>query len=285
MLSDPDLQVWLASQMLEINTARPLSGGCVASCYELNLSDGRACFLKQHPGDIAGQFAAEAAGLKALAASSGLRVPAVIWYSDNSLLLEDVPPAATRAADFWEQLGIGLAQQHKQTLAQFGFQRDTFCGGTRQPNPLISDGYRFFAEQRLLYLAKIAVDNELLSTRAFAQVEQLCTRLPELIPEQAPALLHGDLWYGNVHTGPSGEPVLIDPAAYQGWPEADLAMTLLFGGFDDRFYEVYRAHHPLQPGWRERAALYNLWHLLNHLTLFGRSYLQEVEATLRRYVG
>ena len=115
------------------------------------------------------------------------------------------------------------------------------------------------------------------------QVERVCDRLPELIPEQAPALLHGDLWSGNVHAGPDGLPVLIDPAVYQGWPEAELAMTRLFGGFDQAFYDAYESSYPVLADWRERIPLYNLWHLLNHLSLFGRSYLQEVDSILRRY--
>lgn len=282
MLSDNALQEWLASQALHILAADPLSGGCVAQCFCLQLSDGRRFFLKQQQGAESEQFAAEAAGLVALRDAGGLTTPQVIWDSEKSLLLEYLPSAAPQKK-FSTVLGEGLARQHRYPVEAFGFERDTWCGATRQPNSMTADGYYFFGEQRLRYLARICVDTNLLSRTQMDRVESICERLPELVPEQTPALLHGDLWSGNVHTGPDGLPVLIDPAVYQGWPEAELAMTCLFGGFDQAFYDAYQSNHPLLPDWRERIALYNLWHLLNHLTLFGRSYLQEVDSILRRY--
>ena len=284
MLSDPALQDWLTQQQLQVIGTETVSGGCVASCYKLTLSDGRVCFLKQQRGADSAQFAAEAAGLEALGQTGGLKTPQVLWHSADSLVLEYLAPAE-RTADFMQRLGEGLAQQHAQPSEQFGFVCDTWCGATRQPNTLTQDEYRFFAEQRLLYLGNICVDKALLSTVDLNRLEDLCTRLSDLIPEHAPVLLHGDLWSGNVHTGPNGEPVLIDPAVYQGWPESELAMTLLFGGFDPAFYRAYEANANILPDWRDRAALYNLWHLLNHLSLFGRSYQYEVTEILRRYAG
>ncbi|WP_345774479.1 fructosamine kinase family protein [Pontibacterium granulatum] len=282
MLSDNALQEWLASQSLHILAADALSGGCIAQCFCLRLSDGQRYFLKQQERAEPGQFVAEAAGLEALAATEGVPTPQVIWVSEQSLLLEYLPPAA-RQKSFSTVLGEGLARQHCCPVEGFGFERDSWCGATRQPNGMSADGYQFFAERRLRYLARICGDKGLLSRRQMDRVERICERLPELIPGQAPALLHGDLWSGNVHTGPDGLPVLIDPAVYQGWPEAELAMTCLFGGFDQAFYSAYESNYPLLPDWRERIALYNLWHLLNHLSLFGRSYLQEVDSILRRY--
>jgi len=282
MLSDNALQEWLASQSLHILAAEPLSGGCVAQCFCLQLSNGQRYFLKQQSGAEAGQFVAEAAGLDALAATEGLPTPQVVWVSERSLLLEYLP-ARIRQKTFSTVLGEGLARQHSCKVDSFGFERDTWCGATRQPNGVTKDGYYFFGERRLRYLARICVDKNLLSGTQMDRVESLCERLPELIPMQAPALLHGDLWSGNVHTGPDGLPVLIDPAVYQGWPEAELAMTCLFGGFDQVFYDAYESNYPVLPDWRQRIALYNLWHLLNHLSLFGRSYLQEVDSILRRY--
>jgi fructosamine-3-kinase len=116
-------------------------------------------------------------------------------------------------------------------------------------------------------------------------MERLIEMLPQLIIEPAgPSLLHGDLWSGNLMTGFSGEPVLIDPAVYHGHREADLAMTELFGGFDRRFYAAYAEAFPLDPGYEERRDIYNLYHLLNHLNLFGRSYEAQVSAILHRHV-
>lgn len=282
MLSDNALQEWLASQSLHIVAADPLGGGCIAQCFCLQMSDGDRYFLKQQDGAEVGQFAAEVAGLTALDETGGLPTPKVIWGSEQSLLLNYLPPAA-RQKSFFTVLGEGLARQHCYPVQAFGFDRDTWCGATRQPNEKSADGYHFFAEQRLRHLARICINQGLLSRLQGDRLESICERLPELIPEQAPALLHGDLWSGNVHTGPNGLPVLIDPAVYQGWPEAELAMTCLFGGFEQGFYDAYQSNFPILPDWRERIALYNLWHLLNHLSLFGRSYLQEVDSILRRY--
>jgi fructosamine-3-kinase len=115
------------------------------------------------------------------------------------------------------------------------------------------------------------------------QAEYLAARLADLIPEQPASIIHGDLWSGNVMTNSKGDPAIIDPAAYFGWAEADLAMTSLFGGFPPVFYQAYQEFRPLQPGWRERFPLYNLYHLLNHLNLFGASYREPVMGILENY--
>ena len=176
-----------------------------------------------------------------------------------------------------------MARLHRLPATEFGYDCDTFCGGTRQPNKWCRDGHYFFAEQRLRYLAEKCFLKQQLPGELYENLLALAERLPELIPEQRPALLHGDLWSGNVISGSQGEPVLIDPAVYCGWPEAELAMTLLFGGFEPEFYDSYLTVYPQLPGWRERAGLYNLWHLLNHLYLFGSGYLPEIQQICRRY--
>jgi fructosamine-3-kinase len=113
----------------------------------------------------------------------------------------------------------------------------------------------------------------------------LAARLPQLVPQQPASLLHGDLWSGNAISDRHGAPAIIDPAVYYGWAEAELAMTALFGAFAESFYQAYQEMRPLESGWRERFDIYNLYHLLNHLNLFGESYLGEVRAILRRYGG
>jgi len=116
-----------------------------------------------------------------------------------------------------------------------------------------------------------------------AQVDSIIRRLPELVPAQPASLLHGDLWSGNVTSGSSGEPALIDPAAHYGWAEAELGMTVLFGGFPPGFYAAYQDARPLPNGWRDRLTLYNLYHLLNHLNLFGAIYLDQVRFVIQRF--
>ena len=129
----------------------------------------------------------------------------------------------------------------------------------------------------------MAARQSLLATGEADAVRKLGKRLSELVPEQPASLIHGDLWGGNAMTDENGSPAIIDPAVYYGWAEADLAMTALFGGFNDRFYAAYIERRPLPPGWRERFGLYNLYHLLNHLNLFGRAYYGQVMGVLNKY--
>ena len=149
--------------------------------------------------------------------------------------------------------------------------------------PYLPGGGSIFAEYRLRYQVKLAVDAGLLEPDAITRLEQLATRLDSLIPEQAPALLHGDLWHGNVLFNGRGDPVLIDPACHWGWPEAEIAMCALFGGFPPDFYDSWEAAAIPESGWRERLPLYQLYHLLNHLNLFGPGYRPQVMAVLHRY--
>lgn len=183
----------------------------------------------------------------------------------------------------WQALGASLAYLHNTKQMHFGFYQDNFCGPTPQPNKIESNGYSFFARHRLLHQAQLNQSRGNLDTSDTQLIENLCRKLPELIPNQSPALLHGDLWAGNVLFDGDGLPHLIDPACYFGWPEADIAMTLLFGGFGDGFYHAYQEIHPMEPGWQDRIDIYNLYHLLNHLYLFGGSYHTQIKTILKRY--
>lgn len=259
-----------------------LAGGCIADTQRLHWSDGFTAILKQDPQAPADQFAAEAAGLNALRAANALRIPEVYTHSATCLLLEDLPPAP-RGAHYWQDFGRGLAQQHAAQEAQFGFAVTTYCGSTAQDNTWHPDGHRFYAEQRLLPLGRACQQAGLLTSEHGKQLEQLCHKLPQLIPPQPASLLHGDLWSGNAHTGPQGEPALIDPACYYGWPEAELAMTKLFGGFSEAFYAAYAEASGIDGQWSQRSDIYNLYHLLNHAVLFGGGYVSQVLSTMQRY--
>jgi fructosamine-3-kinase len=214
-------------------------------------------------------------------------VPRPLLVGERFLLLEYLEPAppGPRA---WEVLGRQLAALHAHTAPAFGFPHANYLGSTPQPNTTTADGFQFFGEQRLLFQARLAHERGLLPAEGLHQAERLAGRLSELVPAQPASLIHGDLWSGNVIPGPDGALGLIDPAAHYGWAEAELAMTALFGGFPAGFYSAYAEAalalgRPLAPGWRERFPIYNLYHLLNHLNLFGRSYLGEVAALLQRY--
>lgn len=228
-------------------------------------------------------FTREAEGLHALRAAGGApRYPEPLAWGEKYLLLEDLKPIEP-APSYWQDLGRQLAAQHAHTSSKFGFSSDNYIGSTPQINTWSEDGYIFFAEHRLGYQARLAQDAGLLSAAEAAGIESIAARLPQLVPPQPASLLHGDLWGGNAISDERGQPALIDPAAYYGWAEAELGMTALFGGFAAEFYAAYEEIRPLEPGWSERLDLYNLYHLLNHLNLFGRSYHGQVIDVIRKY--
>lgn len=280
----------------------PVGGGCISEALCVDLTDGRRIFLKHHARPPTGFFAAEARGLQALRQglhqalhqalhqtlrktlrdSGALRVPEVIGTCEQAIALEWLAPAP-KQPNYWEALGQGLAALHRETAPRFGFDADNFCGLTPQHNPWSDDGHAFFAESRLQAQGERARRAGYLAADDLKRLEWISGRLKDWIPTQPASLVHGDLWSGNVHIGPAGEPVLIDPATYYGWAESDLAMTRLFGGFPDRFYRAYAEAASLDADWSSRVPLYNLYHLLNHLNLFGRGYLAEVQSVLRRF--
>ncbi len=265
-----------------IQSQNSVGGGCINNGTRLKTSTGASFFLKQNSSAPSDMFAREAEGLEALAEAEGPRVPRPLLIGEDFLLLEDLQPAPRQPA-YWQAFGRQLAQLHATVGPHFGFEHDNYLGSTPQPNPPTEDGCVFFAQHRLHYQARMARDAGLISAEVTSRVVSLAGRLPELVPEQPPSLIHGDLWSGNAMTGPEGEPALIDPAVHYGWAEAELGMTALFGGFPETFYQAYEDQRPLVPGWRDRLSLYNLYHLLNHLNLFGRSYLGRVQSVLRRY--
>jgi fructosamine-3-kinase len=266
----------------EVVRVDAVAGGCINQGCRLHTSDGATFFLKVNERTPPDMFPCEAAGLRALAVPEGPRVPEVHLFGPTFILLEDLRPAAPQP-DYWEEFGRRLAGLHNHVNERFGFESDNYIGSTPQPNPWTEDGYAFFAEHRLVFQARMAFKRGLIEKQDHAAVERLAGALPQLIPDQPASLIHGDLWSGNALTGPHGEPAMIDPAAHYGWAEAELAMTALFGAFPAAFYQAYEETRPLPPGWRDRFPIYNLYHLLNHVNLFGGGYLGQVRAILGRY--
>ncbi len=264
-------------------SAAAIGGGCINHGRVLTTTTGARFFLKTNASAPADMFQREAAGLAALAAApGGPRVPQTYLTGPDFLLLEYLAPSPP-AADYWPTLGRRLARLHGVTDSHFGFDHDDYLGLTPQPNPRVADGFAFFAEHRLRYLGRLCGERQLLSAPALRRLENIAARLPSLIPPQPASLLHGDLWSGNILAGPGGEAALIDPAAHYGWAEADLAMTALFGSPPESFFAGYEEARPLAPGYRGRFDLYNLYHLLNHLWLFGGGYGEAVEGVLRKF--
>jgi protein-ribulosamine 3-kinase len=275
--------VWLAQHQYGAVTAmQAVGGGCIHNGSRVTTETGDTFFLKTNahvPPDL---FAREAQGLEAIRQPDGPRVPAPLCHGQTYLLMEDLKPAP-RQPGYWAAFGRQSAHLHSHTESQFGFPKDNYIGSTPQPNPWCQDGFEFFGRYRLLYMAELARVRGLLDHKQYRQAETLVASLPKLVPAQPASLIHGDLWSGNAMTGPGGEPALIDPAAHYGWAEAELGMTALFGGFPTEFYRAYQEVRLLEPGWESRFPIYNLYHLLNHLVIFGRGYWGQVSAILNRY--
>jgi protein-ribulosamine 3-kinase len=268
---------------LEPARARRIAGGCIHESFRVEARGG-PCFVKVNDGDQSELFAAEADGLQALARTELVRVPAVLAQGETGnlayIVLEwiDLTPPDTEARRL---LGTQLAALHRCTNERYGWHRDNAIGRTPQQNHWSSDWVEFFSERRIGYQLEMAARHGYgaqLQTRG----NRLLAALSDLFADYRPSasLLHGDLWGGNWATLHSDEPVLFDPALYYGDREADLAMTELFGGFPRAFYAAYEEVWPLDEGYGMRKHLYNLYHLLNHLNLFGGAYLGQVRATL-----
>ena len=276
---------WLVENHFgKVVSQRKVGGGCINHGAVLETASGKSFFLKQNPSAPPDMFLREVEGLEALCSVGGPTVPEPYLHGSDFLLMEDLAPAP-RNRDYWRVFGRQLAALHNHTGEQFGFPHDNYIGSTPQPNPWTMDGYAFFTDQRLLFMARATRERGGLGPREFQQVEDLATRLPELLPSQPPSLIHGDLWSGNATTDSQGAPAIIDPAVHYGWAEAELAMTTLFGAFPDEFFRAYTEIRLLESGYRSRFPIYNLYHLLNHLLLFGRGYLGQVKAILNRYGG
>lgn len=251
--------------------------------HRLRLDDGRAAVVKRRRQAPPGFFAMEAHGLVLLRVAGGLRVPQVFDLADDAIVLEDLSHGSP-ASGAWARAGEALARQHAHRAERFGLDRDGWCGDSAQANTPIDDGHEFFARCRLLPQARRAREAGLLEAHDVSTIESLCARLPALVPAPPPVLLHGDLWTGNLHCCGDGEFALVDATAvHHGWAEAELAMLVLFGEPPQSFFHAYAAAADIDANWRERAPLYNLYHLLNHLNLFGGGYLAQVRAVLRAF--
>lgn len=259
-----------------------IGGGCINQAFKV--TDGKQCyFVKTNHAHLTSMFEAESAGLNEILNSQTIRCPKpVTWGATNQtafLVLEHLEMNKGKIND--ERFGHDLAQMHQYTHTQFGWYQGNTIGSTEQTNQQSSDWCQFWHQHRLGYQLQLA------SRQGYrGHLQEQGQKLLEALPlffehhQPKPSLLHGDLWSGNYGCLEDGLPVIFDPAVYYGDREADLAMTELFGGFSKRFYAAYQEAAPLDTGYQTRKTLYNLYHILNHLNLFGGSYLGQSEAMM-----
>jgi fructosamine-3-kinase len=285
--------------------ARRVGGGDINEAWRVTLMDGSTAFVKTRADAGPGEYEAEAEGLAWLAEPGALRTPRVREVGEDYLALEWIEPGRLDAAGA-EELGRGLAVTHTAGAAAFGDPRlggssaagsdephdgsgagtPSQFGSLRLSNEPTADWPSFYAERRLRPLAALARERGTLTEMGVRAVERVCGRIAELAgPAEPPARLHGDLWSGNVMAGTEGRPWLIDPSAYGGHREVDLAMLRLFGAPSERVFAAYAEVAPLADGWEERVQLWQLMPLLVHAVLFGGSYPAAAERIALHYAG
>jgi len=259
----------------DINQSYRISGqrqGCFKHTY----------FVKINHASRIELFHAEINGLKALAESNSFKIPQVITIgktqSSSFLVLEFLELASKEDIKTFAK---NLAQMHQSTHSNFGFVKDNFIGLTAQPNQWSSEWIDFYSEQRIGYQLELLTQKSV-ATKFLNKVKILQQNIPEFFQDYSPkpALVHGDLWSGNYAFDENELPVIFDPACYYADHEVDLAMLELFGNPGNEFFETYHQYYPIDSGYQRRKNLYNLYHILNHINLFGESYLQQAESML-----
>ena len=279
----------LARRVIEVREVAAIEGAPAERVLRAVLGDGSRVFVKAGDPEQMRRFKAEASGLEALSATGTIRVPEVLLVGGEGrhtyLVLEHLDLVPGAPASF-ARMGQQLAQLHRKTATQFGFERDNYIGLTPQENTSGVAWPAFFRERRLEPQLKRVSG----SPSAGMWVEgglRVAEAIPLFFPGYAPqpSLLHGDLWSGNAGFLPDGTPVIFDPAVYYGDREADIAMSELFGGFAPQFRDAYREAWPLDPGYGVRRDLYNLYHVLNHVNLFGAGYVTQAQGLIRKLLS
>ena len=253
-----------------------LSGGCINNSIVINTNFGRY-FVKWNTDTEKSFFSNELKGLKLISETNTISIPSIIGCDDEFLMLDFIDPE-DRDIVFWHNFGRNLSQLHRCSSTSFGLEYDNYIGTLPQYNQRELKWSDFFISNRLIPQIRMGA----FPSNFVKSFDQFFIKIETLFPEENPSLLHGDLWSGNFLISNSS-PILIDPAVYYGFREMDLAMTRLFGGFDDAFYDAYHENFPLNKGWEERVKICNLYTLLVHANLFGNSYYYQIKDILNRF--
>ena len=283
------LQEYFSGETVFIKSHQLLGGGSINYAAKIETNQGWY-FVKWNKASLYPEmFEKEARGLEILRQTMTLYIPKVIACGkegDSSFLILEYIEAGKRDPEFWEKFGTGLARLHRHSDKQYGLAEDNYMGSLVQYNKRYDNFTDFWITQRLMPQLQLAIDKGLMNSKHGKQMKLLYKKLPDLIPNQRyPSLVHGDLWNGNYVINAQGKAALIDPAVAYSHREVDLAMSHLFGGFPSDFYIAYHQEYPFSPGLHKRFELFNLYPLLVHVNLFGRSYLASVEDILKRYTN
>jgi fructosamine-3-kinase len=274
------------SQTVSVIQQQQVFGGDINQTYRLQTNIG-PFFLKLNNGKLNDMFEKEFNGLRLLHKTKTIKIPEPILNGkiDNKIfLVTEFIEKGSASKTFWQTFAQQLANLHKHSNELFGLAENNYIGSLHQSNTYCETWSGFYASQRILPLMQLAFSQNKCSKNDLAKAEKLCNRFGEIFPVEQPALIHGDLWGGNFMAGNKGEPVIFDPAVYYGNREMDIAMSLLFGGFSSSFYNYYHEVFPLQPGWKERINLCQLYPLLVHLILFGGHYYNSVIDIINSYI-
>lgn len=262
--------------------AKPLSGGDINEVFLLKCQEGNFVVKLNDASKFPGMFATEMKGLQLLDKTSTFKIPKVIGTGEiknTSYLLMEFISSGQPNLNFSKLFAEHLAKLHKTTSNEFGLDHDNYIGSLPQKNGSCVIASEFYITQRLEPQFKMASEKSF----QFKNLDKFYRNISEEIPNEAPSLIHGDLWGGNFMVSETGQPVLIDPAVAFAPREMDLGMMKLFGGFSEEIFVQYNSVFPLNPEWEKRIPLWQLYYLLVHLNLFGSEYLQRVKSIISNY--
>jgi len=277
----------VTGKTIHFENSKSVSGGCINDSFNISDLEHNHWFIKTNKPELIDMFEAEAAGLDELKKSETIRIPKKICCGTTAafsyLVLEHIP---LKSQISQQKTGIQLAQMHQTFSSHFGWARNNNIGSTIQSNTPHDDWISFWKEERMLFQLKLAKDKGY-PYKAYDSGLELAEKIHLFFTDYQPrpSLLHGDLWGGNCASDNNNNPVIYDPAVYYGDRETDIAMTELFGGFNQDFYAAYNDSCALDPGYKTRKNLYNLYHILNHYNLFGGSYASQANSVTQKLLS